>query len=195
MLSTHDHQLVDGCLAAVSELVDTKHPNTKITEDLFSITDHAANLKVCDHVEMIATYPLLYTDTEAHIVIAQISTSFSSGRVSHSGVDPQVIGIKKLHENFGHILIRRETLVDKLAEIFRKTEMDFKEYPEFSKKYYYMSKDEFPGRKFATPKRIALINDADNLIVEVIGDNLIMRFPRIITQVDCEMMVRVLKGM
>lgn len=96
MLSTHEHQLVDGCLAPLSELVDTKHPNTRISEELFSITDHASSLTICDHVEMIATYPLLNNATEAHIVIAQISTSIRTGRMSYAGVDPQVIGIKKV---------------------------------------------------------------------------------------------------
>lgn len=194
MLSTHEHQLVDGCLAPLSELVDIKHPNTRISEELFSITDHASSLTICDHAEMIATYPLLNNATEAHIVIAQISTSIRTGRMSYAGVDPQVIGIKKLHENFAHILIRQETFVDRLAEIFRKTEIDFKEYPEFCKKYFYMSSDVSLGRKFATPERITLISDADDLILEVIGDNLIMRFPRVITKDDCEIMVRLLMG-
>ena len=50
-------------------------------------------------------------------------------------------GILKLNNNLGNIIVRKETISDKVSEIFRKTEIDFPDDYEFSNNFYVVADD------------------------------------------------------
>ena len=53
----------------------------------------------------------------------------------------------RLPQDFGHLTIRRETLSDKLNELFQPLEMNFPDDKEFCRRFYVLSKDWQKGRR------------------------------------------------
>jgi hypothetical protein len=69
----------------------------------------------------------------------------------------EVWGIKELDENFGDILIRKETFSDKITELFKSFDIDFDEDPQFSKTFYVLGENEIEIRTFLTQSRRQLL--------------------------------------
>ena len=51
-----------------------------------------------------------------------------------------------LNRQYGHILIKTETIFDKIHELIHNIEIDFKEDPEFSRNFYVLASDESSTR-------------------------------------------------
>lgn len=128
------------------------------------------------------------------IFVIAIRYYIHSGKYGNNGSDIQVIGLKKLDKNYGHILIRPETFEDKISELVIKTEIDFKDSPKFSSKYFFVSDDRFLAEQFATTPRLTLIEQQHELVLEVIGDQLIARFPRKLHDQDFESMISFIRN-
>ncbi|MCU7613811.1 hypothetical protein N0B16_05110 [Chryseobacterium sp. GMJ5] len=60
----------------------------------------------------------------------------------------KVWGLKELGEDFGDIVIRKETFSDKITEIFKNFDIDFKNDRDFSKTFYVLCKNETETKKF-----------------------------------------------
>jgi hypothetical protein len=60
-------------------------------------------------------------------------------------VDPTydrfLLCVVKSRKDFGRSIIRRENFLDKIAEFFRRVEIDVEQYPEFCKKFYCLSNE------------------------------------------------------
>jgi len=85
---------------------------------------------------------------------------------------------KKLDKAYGRIIIRPETLLDKVSEWFNRLEMDFKYHKKFSAKYYFLAQDKDLGVQFASEQRLELMFQMDKIQVEIIDDQLIAKFSR-----------------
>jgi hypothetical protein len=73
-------------------------------------------------------------------------TSVSSGTGSGRSADLQVWGVVKLKKNYGHLLIKNETLLDKVHDLIKPIDIDFKEDKTFSKRFLVVSNDEMQAR-------------------------------------------------
>ena len=90
--------------------------------------------------------------------------------------DLQSYVIVKLSSAFGHFIIKKESLANKIMELFQPLELDFAEDAEFSRKFYVLSKDKQKTISFITPKFMELLkplNDS-NAFFELINDTLII---------------------
>ena len=83
----------------------------------------------------------------------------SGGKFSHEVSENQILGVKILDRDYGHILIRPETIEDKFRELFKKKEKDFKSNPRFSFHYYVLHESTFANSNFETEKRLDLISE------------------------------------
>jgi hypothetical protein len=88
-----------------------------------------------------------------------------------STLEYQIWGIVELQENFGHTVLRHETLEDKLEELFRPIEVKFPEDRVFNREFYILSKDEMKAHKFFNEKLRTQITDVeiDDLRLEVLN--------------------------
>jgi hypothetical protein len=99
------------------------------------------------------------------------------GKYSHPTYsDYQVWGIQYLKNNYGHILIRPETVLDKIHELIVPIELDFEDDKEFSKKFYVVTNDKLKGEMLLTK---SFRNYVDNIqskefTIEVIDNKLII---------------------
>jgi hypothetical protein len=118
----------------------------------------------------------------------------SKGRYRYRLDELQLIGLKKLNHKYGHIFIRPETFEDKIQEIFTRQELDFKQFPVFSSKYYFLTSDELNGRFFATDARLNLIERQYEIQIEVSEDLLIAKFSKRFNAEDFQNMISFLQG-
>lgn len=121
---------------------------------------------------------------DAGLMIVRVSFPALSGKRTIYVSELQLLGWKQLHQHYGHLLIRPETLRDKVNELFRRVEIDFETHPVFSSEYYYSAQDEQQAISFATQERLTLLERQNKLLLEVNGDLLLARYPRKLNATD-----------
>lgn len=117
----------------------------------------------------------------------------TKGKFRYRLHEVQLIGLKKLNQNYGHLFIRPETFEDKVLEIFTRQELDFKQFPTFSSKYFFLTNDEPNGRFFATDARLNLIEKQYEIQIEVSKDLLITKYSKKFNAEDFQNMIAFLQ--
>lgn len=91
----------------------------------------------------------------------------------------------------GHLLIRPETLADKVAELFGSIDVDFSDHPEFSKKYFTLAAtpdDESRFRENAGSRFLDTIAAREGLHIEVQDGTIAVMTERSINLEDATML-------
>lgn len=78
---------------------------------------------------------------DLHVSIVQYYSSTRTARTTSSGLDDYVFGVLTLSKQFPHTMIIRETIREKIADIFTKVEIDFPTAKKFSRRFYVVSED------------------------------------------------------
>lgn len=89
----------------------------------------------------------------------------------YTEVTQELLGFTQLHYNFGRLLIRPETIQDKLVEIFIHAEVDDEKFPVFSKKYYLLTDQ--PDRRLPA-SMLSVIEKYDGLHIEIMDHHLLV---------------------
>ena len=81
-----------------------------------------------------------------------------------------------LKQDFGRVLIRHETLVDKVLEVIHPIELDFREDRTFSRRFYVLTDDRHKAENAMTQEfRDAVMAIEDNdIVIEIIEHTLII---------------------
>lgn len=74
-----------------------------------------------------------------------------------------LVAYKNLLQKYGDILIRKESLNDKIIELFLKQEVDLEEFPEFSSKYYVIANQQNDVVNFIDKRRAALFVENNDI--------------------------------
>ncbi len=93
----------------------------------------------------------------------------------HNGHHFQAWGLTTMARDFGHVLIKRETLTEKLFELIKPVELDFPDDKAFSKKFYVLATNkEKATNAFTSPFRDLLLNlTIRDFSLEIVGNTLI----------------------
>ncbi|MFT5823751.1 MAG: hypothetical protein ACI8ZM_005014 [Crocinitomix sp.] len=83
--------------------------------------------------------------------------------------------IFKHSTDLGHVIIRPETLADKVSELFKPVEIDFKSHKKFSFKYFVMADNEALTRKEIPDELLTFLNTKKGLSIEFIGNLCLIR--------------------
>lgn len=67
----------------------------------------------------------------------------------------------------GRVLIRPETLGDKVSDWFTKREIDFPEEKQFSRRYYVLAEDDDRARRGLPTKFLQAVGETDRLVIEI----------------------------
>ncbi len=88
----------------------------------------------------------------------------------------QVWACVTLRNNFGRMLIRRETVVDKILDLVHPTEMHFKDDPVFSRKFCVIADDRGKASNAMTKafRNILMETRADDFAIEIVGSALVI---------------------
>ncbi len=88
----------------------------------------------------------------------------------------EIIGLVTLRKDYGQVLIRPETIADKISEVFIHTDIDFDIDDEFSRKYYVDAGDEDKLRLKISPGFLNVFRNYDGLEAEINGNIMMVRF-------------------
>ena len=134
----------------------------------------------------------LIKNSNAFISFYEVSYSIKNGKYNLGDNELQTIGCKKLNTSYGHILIRPEFLIDKIASYFNPIEIDFAAYPTFSDKYYVLIEKDV-DKLFFTDKTVNLIENLPKVYIEIIGNVLFIKFMKKFNKVDSDHIIAFLK--
>lgn len=125
---------------------------------------------------------------EKHVTIVE---QRKKARQQSEVEEMEPIMIFQLPQDIGRAFIRKETMADKFADLFTKVDIDFPEYPNFSKNYYVMG--EKPDRiKHYLPKRIIeSLEKVEDLSIEINGDRGLLRTGKNLTEDDLSLLINV----
>ena len=129
---------------------------------------------------------------EALIFTILVSYSVPSGKFDIGGFDVQLLVVREFPNFFGQILIRPETVPDKISEWFQKAEIDFPENPKFSGNYYCLSKNLLLAREFATKQRLTELEKHKDIFLEIRENKLMAKFQRGINFQDGSSLIELL---
>jgi hypothetical protein len=77
----------------------------------------------------------------------------------------------KLSRQYGHLVIKKETLRDKLSELFQPLEIDFEDDKQFSRQFYVLAKDKDKALQLITQNfRDELRKIRTDVYIEVVND-------------------------
>jgi hypothetical protein len=192
MLSSSELDLLEEVLSQNKDLIDIgfDNPDNGIMEDI----TNSVLMKDYEDIQIYKSLKVSDSLYDTYITIVGNTYSLTKGKYPARYSENQVIGLKKLSRNYGHIFIRPETFEDKVSELFIKSEIDFPEFPKFSFRYYCLADDEIKAKSFANPGRLRCIEKQNEILIDVNGDVLIAKFSRIITHDDFNCMLEFIKS-
>ncbi len=90
--------------------------------------------------------------------------------------------IFSIPQEMGSVFIRKETLTDKVIDLFTKVDIDFNEYPNFSKNYYVVGENPDLVKKHLPRGLMKSLENIKNLTVEINGNWGLLRTERNLTE-------------
>ncbi|MBK7031557.1 MAG: hypothetical protein IPH45_21220 [Bacteroidales bacterium] len=147
------------------------------------------------HYDMVVLRESVWVICPNHrFILAVISLSIDhittkTRQYNGTEVLQEVLGFTRLRFDQGRLLIRPESLQDKLIEYFVQAEVDYKEFPLFSKKYYLLTDQ--PDRKLPS-SMLSTIEKYDDLEIEVMGNTLQVGHKRIYTEENAALLLKFL---
>jgi hypothetical protein len=194
MLSGNEVDLLEEVFSQNKDLIDVGSDNPDSDKEILEIISYSALLKDYEDLQIYRSLKVSDSLYDTYIIIVGVAYSLTKGKYSARYSETQIIGLKKLNRNYGHIFIRPETFEDKVSELFVKSEIDFPDFPKFSFRYYCLADDEIKAKSFANPDRLRCIEKQNEILIDVNGDVLIAKFSRIITNDDFNCMLEFVKN-
>lgn len=105
-----------------------------------------------------------------------------SPHVESSISEYEIIGLAKLKKDYGLVLIRPETTVDKISDLFVHTDIDFDFDKEFSRRYYLAANDETKLRANISAGFLETVKNYSGLEIEIDGNVLTARLRKPFSQ-------------
>jgi len=99
-------------------------------------------------------------------------------------IEFQFWGYYKLKEDYGHILIRTETILDKIHELINPIELDFEDDKTFSQRFFVLTNNKFKAqlRINNTLRDIIKQIPLSEIIIEIKGNDLLVGDKKAITE-------------
>jgi len=80
-------------------------------------------------------------NTDLQISLAEYAFTILTGKLANSGTDQYLFGYFTMKNKYPKTYIHKETIKEKIAELFLKQEVDFEHSKKFSRKFYVITED------------------------------------------------------
>ncbi|HCZ36843.1 MAG TPA: hypothetical protein DHV26_13055 [Cytophagales bacterium] len=123
------------------------------------------------------SFTLLLIDKHSRIVRRKKNGSYIE---EIQEIEP--ILVFNLQQDVGKTFIRRETVTDKLVDLFIRVDIDFKEYPNFSKNYLVVGEKPAEIQKCLPKGLLESLEKIDGMIIEINGNMGLVRSEKNLTE-------------
>jgi hypothetical protein len=132
--------------------------------------------KNCLDVQVKGSYVIKQDCGDSYILFVEVKYKLAGEKAGTHHQEHQVWGLTYLKKDFGRVLIRRETLTDKILELIHPLELDFKEDKPFSNTFYVVVDDHTKAESGMDRNfRNAVMDIRDNdFMIEVVEHTLII---------------------
>ena len=139
--------------------------------------------KHCHAVEVQRSYAIKSNDDSSYILCVQTHCKAQEKTGITDTYDQQIWALAYLKQNLGRVLIRPETLRDKIVELIHPLEIDFKEDKAFSDTFYVVANDHEKAVNGINRHLRNAIMDVrhDDFIIEIVDHALIIGSKKNIT--------------
>lgn len=112
-----------------------------------------------------------------HYVLIVYAADVASGsnRI-HINAKCIAFAFTELGKQAGHVLIRPESLSDKIVDLFTKRDLDFDSHPEFSRKYYLTTSNKALTNRMLSCEFLDRINHFKKIFLEIYDKRLLMTY-------------------
>jgi len=118
-----------------------------------------------------------HPESGCYLTFVKVRTEMKNGRgPAISYYKYQVWASATLRNDFGRMMIRRETVADKILNLVHPTEMHFKDDPGFSKKLCVVADDKTKAARAMTKafRNVLMEIKADDFAIEIINSTLVI---------------------
>ena len=131
----------------------------------------------------ISNYYGIDKNKNCDILVINTTNEFaihSKGKAMDNEVESNhVFGSFTLKDSCGNLYLRREKIEDKIADIFDRADIDFKENKQFSKKYHLVGNKENLIREKFSSDLLERISKIENLELEVVNNRCVFCISRL----------------
>ena len=134
----------------------------------------------------------------SYLLLLNLQTTIKGVRIPQNEStisDYELIGLAVLKKKYGRVLIKPETLEDKINDLFSHVDIDFDFDKEFSKKYYVIATNESLFRNSISTQFIETIREVKGLEIELNDNILIVRLRKQFTPENGEIIAKFLTVM
>ena len=117
------------------------------------------------------TFRVARQSAATYVSFIQLQSAYSTKSGPAIRTYMQAYVFVPLSRNYGHLVIKKETLRDKLNELFQPLELDFEDDKEFSRRFYVLAKEKDKALYLLTPNfRDELKKIHPDVYIEVINE-------------------------
>jgi hypothetical protein len=120
-----------------------------------------------ESVEVQNLFTVIRSGKSCHLSLLRVTYTYQTKWGTRLHTDLQLWGIATLKNDFGHVIIKPETLGDKIHEWLHSVELDFEEDPQFSRRFFVLAKDKEKIRK-------AMSANFRNKIMDIPGNDFLI---------------------
>jgi len=181
-ISDYDKEQFELCITALWDDYKITKAEDSETSRISSLLQGCTLLKGWHAVTIAQVCILAQEKKKAEYVVVVMDTAV--GRVGHRGMthtehvsEAYQLFLVGLDSDLGHIVIRPETISDKIGELFGNVDIDFKDHPRFSTKYFALSEtpeDESKFRKHVKGRMLDVIAEYSDLRIEIMNKTMIV---------------------
>jgi len=169
-LSADDVQVMEDAYKALKTKFNTGLPDTGFINrfELFNNEQEAS---------VSGTFLLNYPSADSYLNFVKIHYNYTAGRSRVNNYKCQTWVFVNLKSAFGRVLIRKETLTDKILEMVHHTELKFSDDKVFSDNFYAAANDTAKALAGMTPafRNVIKENMYLNFVIEINGTALVIR--------------------
>jgi len=196
MIRDQDLQLIKDTFKGLRRTYDLVERTSDIPKETMDFLDKAFLLSHYTSIDYYNAYSFKTADDHEGILFTVfVSYTIRSGKFNIGGFDIQLLALRELPAYFGRILIRPETIPDKIAEWFERVEIDFPGNPGFSRRNYFLSDDNYLAKEFATERRLSELEKYRDIFMEINGNLMLAKFQRVITFHDGCALIDLMKNL
>jgi hypothetical protein len=105
-----------------------------------------------------------------------------SGKYLEEIQEIEPILVFSLQQDVGRAFIRKETIADKLVDLFTRVDVDFQEYPNLSRNYYIIGERQVDIEKHLPKGLLESLEKVEDLTIEINGNWGLARTEKNLTQ-------------
>jgi hypothetical protein len=191
-----DLQLINDTFKGLKRKFELVERKSDINQEYMDFLDNSFLLSHYNSIDYYNAYSFKTFDNhEGLLFTIFVSYRIPSGKFNIGGIDIQLLALRDFSNYFGRILIRPETIPDKISEWFERVEIDFPENPKFSRNNYFLSDDKMLSKEFATQRRLLELEKHKDIFIEINEKIMMAKYQRIINFIDGCSLIELLRNL